>query len=177
MTIAMAPLRALVVAMLGAAIAWSWFEGGALVPLIIAAVLTVVAIGSQVWGDAQLLSAVTAALTTFVTATLAVGDDADERTGDLVKAKFFAHYERDKKQPRKPDVFYLVKESAAERLVYSDSYGDIAGWGWSARGKRATELAKRLNTSDVAVRGLGQGGGEAQDADQSRRLAPPGSSP
>ncbi len=50
MTIAMAPLRALVVAMLGAAIAWSWFEGGALVPLIIAAVLTVVAIGSQVWG-------------------------------------------------------------------------------------------------------------------------------
>ena len=200
MQIALAPLRALLVALLGALLAWLWFQGERLAPALVAATLVLAAIVSQVVGarslpahpvrarwlleafvlaqvvlatvaaavvivvavglaaptgateeTKELLSAVATGITTFVTAMLVGDDDADAALGERIMSSFQSHYERDQNE-REVGIYYLKAESQAERWVFSDSYGGVTGWGWRARGKRVSELAKRLKTDDVVAR-------------------------
>jgi len=99
----------------------------------------------------KLLGAVAGATATFLT-TLFVkaADDADDGwLGAHVKKQFQARYQRQNpSEAHQPGVIYFGAESEGERWVYSDPYGGVSGWSWSARRQRALAIEKRLGTSD-----------------------------
>jgi hypothetical protein len=106
MTIALAPFRALCVALIGAGLAWLWFRGEIVVPIVVTIALIALAIGTQPAGDASLprhpvrarwlfecwtlvqlvLSAVAATLVIVITVALAAPDSASDQTKQLVSA-------------------------------------------------------------------------------------------
>jgi hypothetical protein len=95
----------------------------------------------------ELTGAILAALGGFLTGGLFswYKDEKDETLANRVQTLFQSKYERqDPTRAQKPGIRYLPAESDAERLVFSESFQGIEGWGRSARWERAKRLATQL---------------------------------
>lgn len=98
----------------------------------------------------DLVGAVSTGIATFMTAGFVAwsADDKNSTLADHVRDAFYAHYTRPG-TPR-PDAYVFRPESVGERLVFSDEYKGVEGWGRPARITRAKGIATELKskTSD-----------------------------
>jgi hypothetical protein len=96
----------------------------------------------------ELTEQATTAVTTFLTAGFVAwtADQDQSPVADRIKDALRSHYQRGVAGGPLSSgrIRYLKPESKAERLVYSDALGDVSGWGYSARRRRARELASEL---------------------------------
>lgn len=137
-----------------------WLEFWVLLPVALAGVLSGVLILLTVYLEPKeyatvvqkkLLAATMGAVSGVVT-TLAIksleGADSD-LVGSHIKKAFQSIFQRvaDVRKP-KSGVVYLAPDSYSERLVFSDTFKGISGWGWKSRRRRAAELSQHL-TSDA----------------------------
>lgn len=102
----------------------------------------------------ETVGAITTALTTFLTAGFIswIGERDDSRFAERIKRIFYSKYKRPKPdEPRIEGVKYFQPASRGERLVYSNEYEGIEGWGRGARLHRARELSNEVaaGTSDA----------------------------
>lgn len=105
----------------------------------------------------ELVGALTTAVTAFLTAAFIAwaGDEKDSNLADWIRDRFQTHFtRRPDSGPVAKGVHYFAPESRGELLVYSDPVEGIAGWGRTARAKRARAIAEELRhgTSDPGPR-------------------------
>jgi len=194
------PLRGMLVALAGAALAYLWYDEKQVLAVVLAIIVCFIGVIADQAGKALLparpvgalwllegwvltpaaLAAIAAAVVVLVTVALTVPDDtpattketigalstgitafvtaafvswagdADNSTvADHVKTAFRAHYNRAGALPQ-AGVHYFTAASVGEQWVYSDEYGGVEGWGYTARHSRAYGIANELKngTSD-----------------------------
>jgi hypothetical protein len=139
-------------------VAISFMEWWLLTPAVIAAIAAAVVVMVTVAltvpdgtpaSTKETIGALSTGLTSFLTASLIswTSDDADDRAGDHISEAFQAAYQQDDTQHRVGDIQYFPPGSPGLRWVYSDEYEGIAGWGRSARGKRAKGIEAAMTAS------------------------------
>lgn len=96
----------------------------------------------------ELVSAVSAGITSFLTAGFIAWteDDKDSTLADHVKEAFQAKYTRPDAPKKGAHVF--LADSAGERWVFGESFGGAEGWGGKARRKRAAGIATELRSGN-----------------------------
>jgi hypothetical protein len=101
--------------------------------------------------EKKLLAALVGAVSTFLTtAFVKAAEESDAKwVGEHVRKTFHLRYRRDAPATaHEPGICYFEAGSPGERWVYSDAYGGVSGWGWSARHTRAARIGERLTTAD-----------------------------
>jgi hypothetical protein len=95
----------------------------------------------------EIVAALSSGITAFITTAFIswAGDEKDSSLGDHVRDVFQAKYKPEvPPAERDASLAYFAPESRGLRLVYSEAFAGVEGWGRSARRKRAEELAKVL---------------------------------
>ena len=100
--------------------------------------------------DKEMLKTTVAAFTALLTASfIKLLDDADEVVvGERVKNAFYAKFKDTQDSPPRGVYPVVVSQSKVEAWVFRDQVGDIEGWGWQARWKRAKEIAVAMNDAE-----------------------------
>jgi hypothetical protein len=94
----------------------------------------------------ELLGALAAGITTFLTAAFISRENMDDAIGEFVRSRFHAHYKQLKPgATQEPRVHYFEPESDGLRLVYSEHFRTVSGWTRSARRTRAEKIADLLD--------------------------------
>jgi len=131
-----------------------WIFAPLMLGAITAAAAVIIAVHFSLPSDAtperkETVTALTTALTTFLTTGFIswAGDKDDSRLAKRIQRTFFSKYRRPKTNETRVDgVKYFAAGSTGERLVYSDEFAGIEGWGHEARVSRARELALELSS-------------------------------
>lgn len=100
----------------------------------------------------ELLAALTAAVTTFLTGAVLAQDKSDEAVAGLVRDRFYAAYGGvdpaqvgDKRYVEKDGKYLLPRNSDGWNAVYSEGWHGLVGWGSEIRKSRAEELQSYID--------------------------------